>query len=106
MKTAIISISKKQKRKRISGSGLKAKFEEVEKYLFVWLQDEREHKHQVNYTRLREKAQEVAEKFQIVNFVRSNKWIFNFFVVTILEIAELHIKGSRIDVLQWKSIKL
>ena len=31
-----ISISKKQKRKRISGSGPKAKFEEVEKHLFVW----------------------------------------------------------------------
>ena len=73
-----IFISKKQKRKRISGSGPKAKFEEVEKHLFVWFRDEREHKHQVNYTRLREKAQEIAEEFQIVDFVGSNKWIFNF----------------------------
>ena len=40
-----ISISKKQKRKRISSSGPQAKFEEVEKHLFVWFQDEREHKH-------------------------------------------------------------
>ena len=72
-----ISISKNQKRKRISGSGPKAKFEEVEKHLFVWFRDEREHKHQVNYTRLREKAQEIAEEFQIVNFVGSNKWMFN-----------------------------
>ena len=31
----------------------------------------------MNYTRLREKAQEIAEEFQIVNFVCSNKWTFN-----------------------------
>ena len=73
-----ISISKKQKRKRISGSGPKVKFEEVDKHLFVWFRDEREHKQQVNYTRLREKAKEIVEEFQIVNFVGSNKWIFNF----------------------------
>ena len=72
-----ISISKKQKRRRISGSGPKVKFEEVDKHLFVWFRDERDHKHQVNYTQLRKKAQEIAE-FQIVNFVGSNKWIFNF----------------------------
>ena len=42
-----ISISKK-KLKRISDSGSKAKFEEVEKHLFVWFRDEREHEHQVN----------------------------------------------------------
>ena len=58
-----ISINKKQKRKRISGSGPKAKFEEVEKHLFVWFRDKRVHKHQVNFTRLREKAQEIAEEF-------------------------------------------
>ena len=73
-----ISTSRKQKCKRIRGSGPKAKFEEVEKHLFDWFRDEREHKHQVNYTRVREKAQEIAEEFQIVNFVGSNKWIFNF----------------------------
>ena len=73
-----ISTSKKQMRQWISGSGPKAKFEEVETHLFVWFRDEREHKHQVNYTRLREKAQEIAEVFQIVYFVGSNKWIFNF----------------------------
>ena len=58
-----ISISKKQKSKSISGSGPKAKFEKVEKHLFVWFRDEREHRHQVNYTRLREKAQEIAKQF-------------------------------------------
>ena len=58
-----ICISKKQERKRISSSGPKAKFEEVEKHLFVWFRDEREHKYQVNDTRLREKAQEIAKKF-------------------------------------------
>ena len=73
-----ISISKKQIRERISGSCPKAKFEEVEKHLFVCFRGEREHKHQMKYTRLREKAQEIAEEFQIVNFIGSNEWIFNF----------------------------
>ena len=73
-----VSISKKQKLKRISVSGPKAKFEEIEKHLTMWFRDEREHKHQVNYTRLREKAQETAEELQIIDFVGSNKWIFNF----------------------------
>ena len=69
---------KKQKCKRISGSGPKAKFEEVKKHIFVWFRDEREYKHQVNYIRLRDKAQKIAEESQIVSFVGSNKWVFNF----------------------------
>ena len=75
---SFISTSKKQKRKRISGSGPKAKFEEMEKHLFIWFRDEREHKHQVNYTRLRDKAQKIAEEFQILNFVGSNQSPYNF----------------------------
>ena len=38
-----VSISKKQKRKRISGSGPKAKFEEIEKHLIMWYRNERKH---------------------------------------------------------------
>ena len=73
-----VFISKKQKRKRISGSGPKAEFEEIEKHLIMWFRGEREHKHQVKYTRPREKAQEIAEELQIIDFVDSNNWIFNF----------------------------
>ena len=44
----------------------------------MWFRDEREQKHQVNYTRQRKKAQEIAAELQIINFVGSNNWIFNF----------------------------
>ena len=74
----LLSVKVKQKRKRVSGSGPSAKFQEVEEHLFSWFKDEREQKHQVNYLRLREKAQEIATELQVSRFFGSNKWIDNF----------------------------
>ena len=46
------------------------------------------------------------KNFKLSTFLALTSGFLISVIVTILEIAELHIKGSRMDVLQWKSIKL
>ena len=103
----LLSVKVKQKRKRVSASGPGAKFQEVEEHLFSRFKDEREQKHQVNYLRLREKAQEIATELQVSRFFGSNKWIYNFCRRHHIGSRRItHTKGNKMGALQLKNVAL
>ncbi|RWS12780.1 pogo transposable element with KRAB domain-like protein [Dinothrombium tinctorium] len=64
---------------RKQAAGRKFKFPQVEDLLLQWVHNEQINStDNINYKRIREKAEEIAKRLNINTLVANNKWIFNF----------------------------
>ncbi len=74
------TLKNKKSRKRLSGSGPKPSFPEIEQQLLTWFQAKRDQKHQVSYESLAKQAKEIASELNVPveRFPCSKKWVQNF----------------------------
>lgn len=78
-KASLLNSKKPVISRRLTVTGRKSFYPELEDKLFEWIKEERGiHKTIVSYGRLREKAYEFKNELNITQFKCSDKWIFNF----------------------------